>query len=203
MVHVYINFVMTLFHSVYTINGQKVAKKLSQQIAKETKVVNELVLKYNNCSNDPTDNISLSDALSASAVGDRLEQVGITSSNRLSCGRKRELIDAYLLLIRSKEELIMLEEDAKNCVEYYKEREEAIMQEMNTVSYEMARDPYSRGKRAMLNNLLKDNHRLLSRSQHTLTVNLMITNDSTLPAAVPTYSDTDSSDDDDDYDCAI
>lgn len=80
-------------------------------------MVKELVHEYNSCDNT-TDGVSLSVALDASVLGDQLEQASwhdkLTS---LSCDRKHELIDAYLLLCRSKEELLMLEEDANSCFE--------------------------------------------------------------------------------------
>ena len=127
----------------------------------------------------------LAEALDATAVGERLEHVGITSSHRLSCGRKREVIDAYLLLLRSKEELVMLEEDAKNCVQYYKERQNIITMELKKVITSV---PFEVGRKAMLHHKLKYNDRLLSEIEHTVSV---MQNKQPIPS-------TDSSDDSDD-----
>ena len=77
------------------------------------KVVKALVQEYNSGCDDIADCIQLSDALDAAALGHRLEQVGMTSS------QKREAIDAFLVFLRSKE-VAMIEEDAMNFFKYYR-----------------------------------------------------------------------------------
>ena len=130
--------------------------------------------------------------IDSKAIAERLEQVGITSYHRLSCGRKREAIDAYLLLLRSKEELLMLEEDAQNCLDYYKERQEVINAEIAST---LEVNAYAVGKKSMLNNLLRENYRLLARMEHVLSLMKM-----KQPTHV-TDCDTDLDSSDDEEDC--
>ena len=69
------------------------------------------------------------------------------SAHWLSCGKRCEVLDAYLLLARSKEKLVMLEEDAQHSLDYYKERQEAI----NAERFEV-----NAGKKSMLHYLLRE-----------------------------------------------
>lgn len=114
-----------------TSDGQKIAKKLSQQILRETKVIKQLIQDYNSCCKGSSNELTLSEALDPLGVATQLELAGLAKPGCLSCGKKRPLIDAYLMLSRSKEELAMLDEDIKN-INYYKERDTAIRKEMDS-----------------------------------------------------------------------
>ena len=55
-----------------------------------------------------------------------------------------EMIDIYLMLLTGKEKLLVLEEDAKNCVHYYKERQDIIttkLKKVTTVPFEVGNVP--------------------------------------------------------------
>ena len=147
-----------VFHIV---DGQKIAKKLSQQITKEMKALRKLVEEYNSCGDQYTSELTFSDALDPVVIATRLENVGITTSGIL--GKRRELIDSYLLLCRSKEELALLEEDINCSVMYYRERQSTITREIESAE---GLDLYIQGKRALLHNLLEENRLLLQKSEH-------------------------------------
>ena len=146
-----------------TSDGQKIAKKISKQISTETKDVKELVQEYNHWSSKE---LTLAEALNPMEVVQQLEQIGMAKPGSLSTGRKRELIDAYLLLSRSKEELAMLEEDVHNIINYYKKREADIMKELHEAE---ASDMQTRGKKTLLYNLLQENSTLLKNNEQVLT----------------------------------
>ena len=84
-------------------DGQKIAKKLSQQISKETNVIKPLLKEYNSCCTQPHHELNIADALDPSVLAEQLEQSGSIIPASISSGKKREAIDAYLLIIRSKE----------------------------------------------------------------------------------------------------
>ena len=63
--------------SVNPIDGQKIAKKLSQQLSKETNAIKILLQEHNACSNESCDEMTLSDAMDPSVIATKLEQVGL------------------------------------------------------------------------------------------------------------------------------
>ena len=75
----------------------------------------------------------------------------------MSSGKKREAMDAYLLISRSNEELALLEKEISNVVHYYEDRE-------NIITDKLALPPlnqFERGKKALLHILLQQNTDLL------------------------------------------
>ena len=113
-------------HINYT-DGQKIAKKLSQQISKETNEVKILLREYNSSSSQPYDELTISDALEPSVIAARL---GSTTPAGVSSGKKREAMGAYLLIMRSSEEIALLEKEMKNIVDYYENRDTTIVQNL-------------------------------------------------------------------------
>ena len=117
-------------------DGQKMAKKLSIQISKETKCVKRLLTEYNACcqsfSEPETEQINFPQALDSSKVGETLQNYGVSCT--IASGRRREIIDAYLALTRSKEDISMLIQEAENIVTYYQKRRKVIVKEIEHVS---------------------------------------------------------------------
>ena len=107
------------------------------------------------------DRIDLPEALDPSNIGERLQKFGVWCTV-LASGRRREIIDAYLALCRSKEDIRMLTEEAENVVAYYEEKRKIIMKEMEHISVNT--DLFSRGAVAMLHLLLAKNTKLLEQS---------------------------------------
>ena len=117
------------FHTIT--DGQKIAKKLCVQISKETRTIRSLLADYHACQSNTEvscDFISLSEALNPCAVGDKLQVVGVWCS--IATGDRQAIIDAYLTLCRSKEEISMLTEEARNVTVYYEEQRKAVLKEL-------------------------------------------------------------------------
>ena len=71
----------------YPIDGQKVTKKLAQQISKETNAIKILLQEYNACSNEYCNEITLSEAMDPSVIATKLEKVGLATPTAVSSGK--------------------------------------------------------------------------------------------------------------------
>ena len=141
-----------------SVSGQKIAKKLSQQLSKETNAIKTLLQEHNACSNESCDEMTLSDAM---VIATKLKQVGLATPTGISSGKKREVIDAYLLMCRSSEEISMLEKEMHSIFHYYEKRE-------NVITYQLGLpclNQFERGKKALLHILLKQNNELLMQTR--------------------------------------
>ena len=97
-------------------------------------------------------------------------------------------MDAYLMLCRSEEELIMLEQESKNLVQYYRQRQVVVSMKLEALS--SVNDNFSRGAVAMLKSLLCSNKHSFDEAEKTC---LFIQSNS--EAGLLDYSDSDISDD--------
>ena len=162
---------MIIVTDFYHSDGQKIANKLCAQILKETKSLKSLTQEYNACDSannlETSDAITLSEALDPSSVETRLGEFGsgyktiATGYKMMSTGRKRQILDAYLEVCRSIEEISMLKEEAKNLVVYYEERKKLL--EVKIASLSDRIDSFSRGAVSLLNRLLSNNEMLLKQ----------------------------------------
>ena len=159
----------TLFSGIITYSndaeGQKIAKKLSSQINKESITLQSLLEEYNACgaSNDSySGHLCLPDVFNPSVVEAKLQSSGIWCS--LAAGDKREIIDSYLVLLRCREEIEMLQEDADNVIAYYTRRKSLIQEEIQRHSSQESL--YNMGATSLLHSALIETSRLLSESIH-------------------------------------
>ena len=134
-------------------DGQKIAKKISSQISKETKIIKSLLNQIHAC--QPLDEsssgyITLSEALDPSAIQSRLQIYG--TWHTIAEGKKRDAIDAYLSYCRSVEEIKMLKDEAENVITYYEQRKTAVVNELESNA---AIDSFTRGAKALLHLMLK------------------------------------------------
>lgn len=139
---------------LFIIEGQKIAKRVSSQITKETRRIKSLLEDYSaslSPTESPIESILLSDALDPSAIEHRLQTLGIWFQT-VASGEKREVMDAYLMLCRSNEDLSMLKEEAQNTVTYYEERKYSLLKAIEHLSSNI--DTYSRGITAILHQML-------------------------------------------------
>ena len=132
--------------------GQKIAKRLSLQISKETKTLKALLQEFNACQTVTTGNsstLTMGDVLDSSILSQKLHPSlhGYTSD-------KQEIINAYLLMTRSGEELEMLQVEMKNVIEYYEDRASTIHNTMDSTVCD-------RGACALLYNPYQDSLRRL------------------------------------------
>ena len=172
--------------------GQKIAKTLSLQISKETKTLKALLQEFNACQTVTTGNSStlkMGDVLDSSILSQKLQLNlhGYTSD-------KQEIINAYLLMTRSGEELEMLQVEMINVIQYYKDRASAIHNTMDSTVYDQ-------GARALLYNLYQDSLRRLKEYRQlfaTPQLSPRETNDSNSTTSQSDSEDTELDTDDDD-----
>ena len=108
--------------------------------------------EYQACQSGPnpsltSDPITLSEALDPSLVESRLCEVGSFCAS-VAYGKKREIIDSYLSLCRSKEEIYMLKQEAQNVVSYYRQRKEILLKELESRSSDS--NLFNRGSAVLL-----------------------------------------------------
>ena len=183
---------------IYTcVDGQKIAKKLSQQITKETSSMKRLLSEYNSicCTPDAYDFLSFSEALSNGVIEGRLNGFG-SSCSYLMTGSRRQIIDAYLMFCRAEEELLMLQKEAKNLLQYYNYREIVISAKLAELSSHD--DQFHKGSVAMLKHLQRINRIYYNQAEKTCQSiqNNVATNWSE-------YCDSDLSDDESDNDFSL
>ena len=146
-------------------DGQKIAKRLTLQISKENASIQSLMDEYNACHCPGECCMLLSDILNPSILETRLQELGMWSS--IASGKKREIIDAYLDYCRSKEEIFMIQDDAKNVVTYYyQNKKKVLLEEIQRQSLN-SQSTYGRGATALLFNKLAETSRLLHQSIET------------------------------------
>lgn len=142
--------------------GQKIAKKLSSQINKESITLQSLLEEYNACGVSYSDSLCFPDIFDPSIVESKLQSLGTWCS--LAAGEKRKIIDSYLVLCRCKEEIAMLQEDVSNVVAYYTTRRSVIQEQIQWHSCQESL--YSKGATSLLQSALNETSRLLSQSIH-------------------------------------
>ena len=104
---------------MYFLDGQKISKKLSLQISKETKKIRELLPEYNACTN-------VSSECSPLEMNDATKLTTIMDTTSIS-NSKRELIETFLRIKRSEEEIVMLESEMSNTVDHYEHEVQAVV----------------------------------------------------------------------------
>lgn len=136
----------------FLIDGQKIAKKLGKGITKETSTAKHLLNELN-ASLSQADvsfvHIPLADVLSP--VSD-FWQCHSTPSHEIPSTVKRDIIEAFLLQKRCKEELSLLQSEMQNVIDYYNQKEAII----NNVLHEIANseeNQYTRGCICLLKKL--------------------------------------------------
>ena len=95
------------------IDGQKIAKRLAKNITKETRKATHLVQEYNNQCIEESSPISLVDVLSPDSTFWNAE--ARSESFRV----RREIIEAFLRMERSTEELELLKSEMKSTMQYW------------------------------------------------------------------------------------
>jgi hypothetical protein len=128
--------------------GQKIAKKLSTQVSKETRNMKGLLEEYDACqaiASGNSGNLTLPDVLDPSALAKMLNP-------KLTAYKpdRQEIINAYIMLTRSKEEMEMLQREMGNVLHYYEDRVVVIQSVMDECSQLKS----ARGAHALLHNML-------------------------------------------------
>ena len=89
-----------------------------------------LLQEYNALITDSTAALTIAEVLDPSVVASKLEAFGVFHTS--VTGKKRDIIDAYLLLHRSEEEIMMLKQECCNVVTFYEDQRHIMLK---AVSY--------------------------------------------------------------------
>ncbi len=79
------------------------------------------------------DSLTMAEVLSTGILEGRLNGLG-TSCSTVASGSMREIIDAFLIMQRSQEELVMLQQESQNVVLYYQQRQGHINAKLYALS---------------------------------------------------------------------
>lgn len=133
----------------YFTDGQKIAKRISSQINKETKKLKKLVLDYNRDSLLPEMTIQTAlnpDETVESDVCSTITQLQISTE------AKNDLVHAYLKKVRSSEEIDILKNEVKYSLDYLQEKQQCIKSCCAHLC--TSDDAFSRGAYNLLTHLL-------------------------------------------------
>lgn len=165
------NVVCESFVCKYTlccVDGQKIAKKLSKGISKETKTASDYLDKYNSLEADHSQSLlTLPEILSPDSLV--WQQLG-DNDNRSSAvppTSRRNVIEAYCLLMRCNKELSLLKSDMDNVIIYWQEKRDCIekqLLEMQVKGEEDEEDLYKGGCICLMNTLLLESELHLSKA---------------------------------------
>ena len=142
----------------YNTDGQKIAKKLSIQITKETKQLQELVQEYNAyltlCSNTHLQPITdMQEAKDPSMLQSKVTSTAVLHKHHgtLSSAKKLDIINAHLMVARAKEEMLLLKAEMFNTIMYYKNMSDGVEAAIRKLPEEAFQN-FTRGCRALLTN---------------------------------------------------
>ena len=137
---------LTYSYICIIVDGQKIAKRLSTSIAKETTTAQKILVDYNAIISSGTGEciqMNLKEILCPDSQfwnTQRLPAVSTSSKHDLPWDVKKDIIQAYLLVKRSQEELSLLAEEKLNILPYWMEQKVFINQQIDTLrhSYSIA-----------------------------------------------------------------
>ena len=176
------------------VDGQKIAKRLSVSITKETKTAKKLLQEYNAAAsaiNDAHVPICVEEALLPDS--DFWQTVAMPSSSPLSWSTKKDITSAYLLKKRSEEELRLLKGEMQNVLVYCRQFEELLNNLIDNTRSSV--DQYSKGLASLLLKKLEDVRLYHSTAEATFTKV-----EGLLPSTESSDNESESSDEDTDSD---
>ena len=127
------------------IDGQKIAKRLSGQILKETKRIKTLLLNYSVCPSKVE--LSIKEALDPSVLSIKLDH----RSKSKTMAVKQDLLQARLLIQRSQEEIDMIQCELHNTLAFFQRKKDTIDTEI--VKLKLFNNDFARGSIALLQHL--------------------------------------------------
>lgn len=130
-------------------DGQKIAKRLSVGIDKETKRARQLLNEYNTVSTDISPCFSpllLTDILSPD--NKIWHQYTHGTSSTVPPGVKKDITDAYLLKQRCEEELQLLTAEMTNALDYWRKCADCMKQSISAMNSKSTQ--YTRGATSLL-----------------------------------------------------
>jgi len=141
------------------VDGQEIAKRLSRQIARETKNIKDLLVEHNLCCSSG-DSMPYSSALDLEVLSTLLE----VAHSSPEVKKKHEVVEEYLLLLSSREEIKLIEVEVDSVVSSYSSKKAVIEAEIQRFSDMSAR---SVGAKCLLIQLLQEVIQLQQRMEST------------------------------------
>lgn len=117
-------------------DGQKIAKRLSMAIKKESKKTKGLLDEYTATSSQLTEqytSVSVSEVASMSSEFWVSLAPNAQKSSAVPWHTQRDIIQASLLMKRSKEEITLLEQDMQNVISYWEKRKQCINSQIQSI----------------------------------------------------------------------
>ena len=105
-------------------------KRMAKQIAKEVKLIKDLQQEYNSCCSS---DIAIGHSLSLSSAYDLeyLSTLLTTAHTTPEMNSRHELIEEYVMLMRSREEVELLEIEANNAINFYSAKRTLLKQKFS------------------------------------------------------------------------
>ena len=75
---------------------------------------------------DSSEAVTMTEALDPTSLEQRLQALGVWCQGTVN-REKRDLMDSYLMLSRSNEDLCMLKEEASNVIQYYDKKKKLLL----------------------------------------------------------------------------
>ena len=188
---------MLLLRILSQLDGQKIARRLSSGIDKETRRARKLLEDYNIVSSHILPSLSplnLQDVLSPDDIF--WTQYIPSTSCRLPFTMKKDITEAYLLMQRSKEEQQLLTVEMRNALDFWNSCAQSLQEGIDSMKSKT--DLYSRGAASTLQQHLWTIDYLRSRAKAAFQI--LVTDDDSSPTAEATFHDSDFSDTESDTD---
>ena len=136
------------------VDGQKIAKKLSRQVTSETKRLRTLLEEYNICQlvvNGSSTQITLDEALDPEVLSSKLH------ADTTSSKPHQDILEAYLQMKRSNEDIVLLESEMANTIHFYAEQRKVLLMLIDQMKQAQISEsnPFSRGAIALLHSLFR------------------------------------------------
>ena len=135
------------------VDGQKIAKRVSSQIRKETNKLQKLVMEYN-LHVSPDKEISFEMAADPQTTLD---------SKSLPSSQKNEVIEAYLRKERSREEMELLEIEMKQTLDSLKHKQNTLKGTCNTLK--QSNDQFSQGAHCILTKTMLKYEQIIEKTK--------------------------------------
>ena len=131
-------------------DGQRIAKRVSSQINKETRKLKKLVIEYNKDSVLPE--MTMQTALNPDETNAETDVHVCATHIQMDTKDRNDIIHAYLKKIRSSEEIAILKDEVKSSLDYFQEKQRCI--KGCCTNLHANNDVYSRGAHNLLTHLL-------------------------------------------------
>lgn len=190
-----------MLHSFTFIDGQKIAKKLASSISKEMKKLRQFLEEYNAicCEvHEEFSPVALSEVISISS--DFWGPSSCLSDSTVPWKLKKDIIQAYLVMQRSEEEMDLLKLDMQATIYYWYNRFQCISRKIKEIDSLDAENSFLRGAKCCLLRLQWKAHLYHSKALIAFSDIIEVSNEQHQLSLVDTNISSDEESDDSDND---